>query len=93
MTATDVPRDAATLPPIGVLDSRRRLSLARHAHPGHDRYFIHVTTAGVITLTPAAIVSDVELAALADPQVRAAIDDFLAHPENGSRRARPARQG
>ncbi len=56
-----------------VVDERGRTSLARVRSHDYDRYTAEEYADGTIVLTPAVTISAVELAALQDPTVRAAI--------------------
>jgi hypothetical protein len=71
------------------LDSRRRVSLGALAT--YDRYFVEVEDDGTIVLTPAVVMSASEARLHAAPETSRKIDDFLDHPETGSRRTRPVR--
>lgn len=61
-----------------VLDGRRRTSLARVGAPGDTRYIAETFEDGSILLTPAVLVEKWELAALSNPDIRAALDGALA---------------
>jgi hypothetical protein len=61
-----------------VLDSRRRTSLARVGSAGDSRYIAETLEDGSIVLTPAVTIEKWELAALSDPETRAALDGALA---------------
>ncbi len=56
-----------------VVDERGRTSLARVRSHDYDRYTAEELPDGTLILTPALTISPVELAALNNPQVRAAI--------------------
>lgn len=56
-----------------VVDDRGRTSLARVRSHNFERYLVEEFPDGTLVLTPAITVSAVELAALRDPTVRAAI--------------------
>jgi hypothetical protein len=56
-----------------VVDNRGRTSLARVRRHEFDRYLVEEFPDGTLVLTPAVTISAVELAALRDPTVRAAI--------------------
>jgi len=71
------------------VDSRRRISLGPLAE--HDRYLVEVEEDGTIVLTPAVVMSVAQAQLLAATETSRRIDDFLDHPETGSRRTRPAR--
>lgn len=71
------------------VDSRRRISLGPLAE--HDRYLVEVEEDGTIVLTPAVVISAAQARLLAAAETSRRIDDFLDHPETGSRRNRPAR--
>lgn len=65
-------------PKLLELDGRRRISLGAMAR--HNYYFAAEQDDGVIVLTPAVVM----------PAAQAAkMDDFLDHPETGTRRSRP----
>jgi hypothetical protein len=69
------------------VDSRRRISLGALAQ--HDRYFVDVEDDGVIVLTPVIVMSVAEFRLHAAVETARKIDDFLDHPETGTRRRRP----
>jgi len=71
------------------VDSRRRISLGTLAE--HDRYLVEVEEDGTIVLTPAVVMSAAQARLLAATETSKKIDEFLDHPETGSRRTRPAR--
>jgi hypothetical protein len=71
------------------VDSRRRISLGTLAE--HDRYLVEVEEDGTIVLTPAVVMSAAQARLLAATETSRKIDEFLDHPETGSRRTRPAR--
>ena len=71
------------------VDSRRRISLGSLAT--HDRYLVDVEEDGTIVLTPAVVMSAAQARLLAAVETSRKIDEFLDHPETGSRRTRPAR--
>jgi hypothetical protein len=71
------------------VDSRRRISLGTLAE--HDRYLVDVEEDGTIVLTPAVVMSAAQARLLAAAETSRRIDEFLDHPETGSRRARPTR--
>ena len=56
-----------------VVDERGRTSLARVRTHSYDRYFAEEFPDGTIVLTPAVTISALELAALRDAKVRAAV--------------------
>jgi len=56
-----------------VVDERGRTSLARVRSHDYDRYTVEEFPDGTLVLTPAVTISVVELAALREPAVRAAI--------------------
>lgn len=60
-----------------VLDSRRRTSLARVGAAGDSRYIAETLEDGTVVLTPAVTIEKWELAALSNPEVRAALDGAL----------------
>ncbi len=60
-----------------VLDGRRRTSLARVGAPGDTRYIAETREDGSVLLTPAVTIEKWELAALTDPDTRAALDGTL----------------
>ena len=61
-----------------VLDGRRRTSLARVGAAGDTRYIAETFEDGSVVLTPAVTIEKWELAALSNPEVRAALDGALA---------------
>jgi hypothetical protein len=71
------------------VDSRKRISLGSLAQ--HDRYLADVEEDGTIVLTPAVVMSAVQARLLAATETSRHIDEFLDHPETGSRRTRPTR--
>jgi hypothetical protein len=71
------------------VDSRRRISLGALAE--HDRYLVDVEEDGTIVLTPAVVMSAAQARLLAAVETSRKIDEFLDHPETGSRRSRPHR--
>lgn len=56
-----------------VVDERGRTSLARVRSHAYDRYIAEELPDGTLVLTPAVTVSALEMAALRDPEVRAAV--------------------
>jgi hypothetical protein len=56
-----------------LVDERGRTSLARVRSHGYKRYTVEELPDGTLVLTPAVTISAVELAALRDPVVRAAV--------------------
>jgi hypothetical protein len=56
-----------------VVDERGRTSLARVRSHQYDRYMAEEFPDGTLVLTPLVTISAVELAALSDPTVRAAV--------------------
>lgn len=56
-----------------VLDGRRRTSLAKIGRKQDLRYIAEAFEDGTIVLSPARTVTEVELAALSDPEIRAAL--------------------
>lgn len=71
------------------VDSRKRISLGSLAE--HDRYLAEVEDDGTIVLTPAVVMSAAQARLLAAAETSRRIDEFLDHPETGSRRTRPRR--
>jgi hypothetical protein len=67
------------------VDSRRRISLGALVAV-HDRYLATVEDDGVIILTPAAVVTLTELAALQDPGVMEAVRQAKAGDRASIRR-------
>lgn len=76
------------------VDERGRTSLARVRSHTYDRYIVEELPDGTLILTPAVTISAVELAALRNPDVQAAIAAAkTAHPSEFRprvRRKRPA---
>ena len=70
------------------VDSRRRISLGPLAE--YARYLVDVEEDGTIVLTPAVVMPAAQ-ARLLTATVTGEIDDFLDHPQTGSRRSRPLR--
>ena len=58
-----------------VVDERGRTSLARVRSHDYDRYMVEEFDDGTLVLTPAVTVSALELAALRDPVLMAAVAD------------------
>lgn len=73
-----------------VVDERGRTSLARVRSQHYDRYLVEEFPDGTLVLTPLVTVSAVELAALRDPVVRAAIAAAKSG-DQGELRRRPRR--
>ncbi len=71
-----------------VVDDRGRTSLARVRTRQFDRYTVEEQPDGTLILTPAITVSPVELAALRDPAVTAAVATAKAGDRSGLRRRR-----
>ena len=61
-----------------LLDHRRRTSLAKVGAKGDTRYIAETFDDGSILLTPAVTIDKVELAALSNPAIRAALDGAVA---------------
>ncbi len=66
-----------------IVDERGRTSLARVRTHNYDRYTVEEFPDGTLVLTPAVTISALELAALRDPAVRAAV----AEAKTGDRAA------
>jgi len=82
-----------TMPEL-VVDERGRTSLARVRSHNYDRYLVEEFADGTLVLTPAVTISAVELAALRDPILRAAVAKAKAGDRaNLRRRAKPGRYG
>lgn len=81
-------RDTSTQSLLEV-DSRRRISFGSLAM--HDRYLVDVEEDGTIILTPAVVMSVAQARLFAAADTARRIDEFLDHPETGSRRTRPTR--
>ena len=60
-----------------VLDGRRRTSLAKVGAKGDTRYIAETFDDGTVVLTPAVTIERWELAALSNPEIRAALDSAL----------------
>ena len=60
-----------------MLDGRRRTSLARVGAKADTRYVAETFEDGSVVLTPAVTIEKWELAALANPEIRAALDGSL----------------
>ena len=69
-----------------VVDERGRTSLARVRSHVYDRYMVEEFPDGTLVLTPAVTVSALELAALRDQAVRAAIAEAKAGDRTKLRR-------
>jgi hypothetical protein len=74
-----------------VVDERGRTSLARVRSHHYDRYIVEEFPDGTLVLTPAVTISAVELAALSDPVVRAAVAAAKSGDQSELRR-RPRRR-
>jgi hypothetical protein len=74
------------------VDPRGRTSLARVRSRGYDRYTVEEFPDGTLVLTPAVTVSALEAAALADPDVQAAIAAAKTG-DPSTRRRRPKPKG
>lgn len=76
-----------------VVDERGRTSLARVRSHDYDRYIVEEFPDGTLVLTPAVTISALELAALSDPTVRAAVAAAKSGDRSQVRRRsrRPAR--
>src|SRR6266567_2134402 len=61
-----------------VVDERGRTSLARVRSHDYDRYTVEEFPDGTLVLTPAVTISALELAALQNPQVMAAVAAYKA---------------
>jgi hypothetical protein len=72
-----------------VVDERGRTSLARVRSHVYDRYTVEEFPDGSLLLTPAITISPVELAALRDPAVMAAVAEAKTGDRSALRR-RPA---
>jgi len=73
------------------LDDRRRASLGKLGR--HRRYLAHEEPDGTLVLTPATVMSEAQARLLAQPEVMADIDTFVAEPErHGTTRPRPRRR-
>ena len=59
------------------VDERGRTSLAKVTRHDHRRYLVEELDDGTLVLTPAVTLPAVEVAALRDPQVRAALEATL----------------
>ena len=70
------------------LDARRRTSLAKIGNKEHRKYLVQEQPDGTLTLIPAVTISRVELAALADPATRAAMDRARTTKRPAPRRTR-----
>ena len=73
-----------------VVDERGRTSLARVRSQHYDRYLVEEFPDGTLVLTPLVTISAVELAALRDPVVQAAIAAAKSGDQSELRR-RPRR--
>lgn len=69
-----------------VVDDRGRTSLARVRSRDHERYLVEEFPDGTLVLTPAVTISTVELAALRDPAVKAAVAEAKAGDRAALRR-------
>jgi len=73
------------------VDERGRTSLARVRSHDYDRYTVEELEDGTLILTPAVTISAVELAALRNPKVMAAVAAAKSGDRSGIRR-RPVPQ-
>lgn len=71
-----------------VVDERGRTSLARVRSHHHDRYTVEEFPDGTLVLTPAITISPLELAALRDPAVMAAVAEAKTGDRSALRRRR-----
>jgi hypothetical protein len=69
------------------LDARRRTSLARIGRKEHTQYIVEEHSDGSLSLVPAVTISSAELAALSDPEVRAAME-AARNPDRSKTRSR-----
>lgn len=56
------------------LDPRRRISFAKIGRKEHTQYLVTEYPDGTVVLTPAVTIPESELRALADPDIRAALE-------------------
>jgi hypothetical protein len=82
-------RPVVLQPVEGLVDERGRTSLARVRSHDYDRYIVEECPDGTLTLTPTVTISPVELAALRDPDVMAAVTEA----KTGDRSALQRRPG
>ncbi len=68
------------------VDERGRTSLARVRSHDYDRYTVEELNDGTLILTPAVTISAVELAALRNPEVMAAVAAAKTGDRSGVRR-------
>jgi hypothetical protein len=68
------------------VDERGRTSLAKVRSHDYERYFVEEFPDGTLVLTPAVTISAVELAALRDPAVRAAVAEAKSGDRSKLRR-------
>lgn len=68
------------------VDARRRTSLAKVGRQSDDRYLVEEFPDGTLVLTPAVTLSLAEVAALRDPEIRAALDQTLGTKPTLTRR-------
>jgi hypothetical protein len=73
------------------LDERRRASFGRIGNPEHRRYLVDVEPDGTITLTPAVVVAEHELALLRHPEIVARIEESRTNPSRVVRHPRRKR--
>ena len=73
------------------LDERRRASFGRIGNPDHRRYLVSVDPDGTITLTPAVVVAEHELALLRRPEIVARVEESRADPSRLVRHPRRTR--
>jgi hypothetical protein len=69
-----------------VVDERGRTSLARVRTHNYDRYTVEEFSDGTLVLTPAITISPLELAALRDPAVMAAVTEAKTGDRSALRR-------
>ena len=66
------------------VDSRRRVTLGRHAK--HDRYLIREEPDGTLVLTPAVVMTELEARFLQNPELVERVKAHLADPSRMKRR-------
>jgi hypothetical protein len=83
---TEQGREQLTMRAELVVDERGRTSLAKVRSHDYDRYLVEEFPDGTLVLTPAVTVSAVELAALGNPDVVAAIAKAKSGDRSGMRK-------
>jgi hypothetical protein len=70
------------------VDSRRRISLGPAVREAGTHYMVEVDDDGVITLTPAVVMSEAEVRLLQRPDILAEVERSRREPDNDARPVR-----